>query len=86
MVIDLALKSGKLYWLVQLGQDTTSLAVGSIPTTDVLATILGWDASLSGTPPLGYAVNQAYGALPSNYPAGAADWNLPVPFIALRKT
>lgn len=86
LVIDLALKSGKLYWLAQLGQDTTSLAVGAIPTTDTLATILGWDSSLSGTPPLGYAVNQAYGAFPTNYPAGASDWNLPVPFIALRKT
>lgn len=85
LVIDLTLKSGKLYWLVQIGQDTTSLAVGAIPTTDALATILGWDSSLSGTPPLGYAVAQTYGALPANYPAGATDWNLPLPFIALRK-
>lgn len=85
LVIDLALKTGKLYWLAQIGQDTTSLTVGAIAVTDVLATILGWDSSLSGTPPLGYAVNQAYGALPATYPAGAADWNLPVPFIALRK-
>lgn len=85
LVIDLTLKSGKLYWLVLLGQDTASLAVGAIPTTDALATFLGWDSTLSGTPPLGYSVTQTYGALPATYPAGATDWNLPLPLIALRK-
>ena len=85
LTIDLTLKSGKLYWLAFLGQDTTSLAVGAIPSGDALATFLGWDASLAGTPPLGYAATQTYGALPADYPAGAADWSLPVPLIALRK-
>lgn len=85
LVIDVTLKTGKLYWLSLIGQDTTSLAVGAIPSGDALATFLGWDASLAGTPPLGYAVNQAYGLLPADYPAGAADWSLPVPLIALRK-
>lgn len=85
LTIDLTLKSGKLYWLALVGQGTTSLAVAAIATGDVLATFLGWDSSLAGTPPLGYAVTQSYGALPATFPGSAADWSLPVPLIALRK-
>jgi hypothetical protein len=83
--IDITLKPGKLYWLAQLGQDTTSLAVGAIPASESAAVILGFDSSLNGTPLLGYAVAQSYGALPATYPASANDWSLPVPLIALRK-
>ncbi len=86
LVVDLTLKGGKLYWLALLGQDTASLAVAAIPAADALATFLGLDSGLTGTPFLGYAVTQAYGILPLNFPtAGLTDWSLPVPLIALRK-
>jgi hypothetical protein len=85
LTIDVALKGGKLYWLVFVGQDTASLAVGAIPTSEVIAAFLGLDSTLAGTPILGYAAVQTYGALPNAYPAGASDWSLPLPLIALRK-
>ncbi len=85
LTIDLTLKAGKLYWLVFLGQDTASLVVGAIPASEASASILGFDSTLSGTPILGYAITQTYGALPATYPASATDWSLPVPLIALRK-
>lgn len=86
IVIDLTLKGGKLYWLALIGQDTASLVVAAIPAADALATFLGLDNSLSGTPYLGYAVVQSYGALPVDFPTDVpTDWSLPVPLIALRK-
>jgi hypothetical protein len=86
LVVDLTLKGGKLYWLSLLGQDTATLAVAAIPAADALATFLGLDNGLTGTPFLGYAVTQAYGVLPLNFPTGSpTDWSLPVPLIALRK-
>jgi len=85
-VIDITLKGGKLYWLAFLGQDTASLAVAAIPAADSLAIFLGLDNGLTGTPYLGYAVTQNYGALPANFPTSSpTDWSLPVPLIALRK-
>jgi len=86
LAIDLTLKGGKLYWLALLGQDTASLVAAATPAADVSATFLGIDNSLSGTPYLGYAIAQAYGALPANFPTDTpTDWSLPVPLIALRK-
>lgn len=86
LVIDLTLKGGKLYWLALIGQDTASLVAAAIPAADSLATFLGLDNSLSGTPYLGYAIVQAYGVLPANFPTDTpTDWSLPVPLIALRK-
>lgn len=86
LTIDLTLKGGKLYWLSLIGQDTATLAAAAIPAADALATYLGLDNSLSGTPYLGYAVVQTYGALPVNFPTdNPTDWSLPVPLIALRK-
>lgn len=86
LAIDLTLKGGKLYWLALVGQDTTSLVAAAIPAADALATYLGLDNSLSGTPYLGYAIVQTYGSLPVNFPTdNPTDWSLPVPLIALRK-
>ena len=86
LAIDLTLKGGKLYWLSLIGQDTATLAAAAIPAADSLATFLGLDNSLSGTPYLGYAIVQPYGALPANFPTdNPTDWSLPVPLIALRK-
>lgn len=86
LVIDLTLKGGKLYWLTLIGQDSASLAAAAIPAADALATFLGLDNGLTGTPYLGYAVVQAYGVLPANFPTdNPTDWSLPVPLIALRK-
>jgi hypothetical protein len=86
LAIDLTLKGGKLYWLSLIGQDTATLAAAAIPAADSLATFLGLDNSLSGTPYLGYAIVQAYGALPASFPTdNPTDWSLPVPLIALRK-
>lgn len=86
ITIDVTLKGGKLYWLVMLGQDTTSMVVAAIPAADSIATFLGFDNGLTGTPYLGYAVTQTYGALPATCPtASPTDWSLNVPLIALRK-
>lgn len=86
LAIDLTLQGGKLYWLALLGQDTASLVAAAIPAADALATFLGLDNTLSGTPYLGYAAVQTYGPLPVNFPAdNPTDWSLPVPLIALRK-
>lgn len=86
ITITLTLKGGKLYWLAFVGQDTASMAMAAIPAADSLATFLGLDNGLTGTPYLGYAHTQAYGALPATYPTGSpTDWSLPVPLIALRK-
>jgi hypothetical protein len=86
LVVDLTLKGGKLYWLALIGQDTASLVAAAIPAADALATFLGLDNSLSGTPFLGYAVTQTYGVLPVNFPSdNSTDWSLPIPLIALRK-
>lgn len=86
LAIDLTLKGGKLYWLALVGQDTASLVVAATPAADALATFLGLDNAFSGTPYLGYAIVQAYGALPANFPTdNPTDWSLPVPLIALRK-
>ena len=86
LVIDLTLKGGKLYWLTLIGQDTASLVAAAIPAADALATFLGMDNGLTGTPYLGYAITQTYGALPANFPTDSpTDWSLPVPLIALRK-
>jgi len=86
LAIDLTLKGGKLYWLSLIGQDAATLAAAAIPAADSLATFLGLDNSLSGTPYLGYAIVQAYGALPASFPTdNPTDWSLPVPLIALRK-
>lgn len=86
LAIDLTLKGGKLYWLSLIGQDTATLAAAAIPAADSLATFLGLDNSLSGTPYLGYAIVQAYGALLASFPTdNPTDWSLPVPLIALRK-
>lgn len=84
--INILLKGGKLYWLTLIGQDTASLAVAAIPAADAFASFLGFDNGLTGTPYLGYAITQAYGALPLTFPTGSpTDWSLPVPLIALRK-
>ncbi len=86
LVVDLTLKGGKLYWLTLIGQDTASLVAAAIPAADTLATFLGMDNGLTGTPYLGYAIMQAYGALPISFPTDSpTDWSLPVPLIALRK-
>lgn len=86
LAIDLTLKGGKLYWLALLGQDTASLVAAAIPAADALATFLGLDSTLSGTPYFGYAIVQTYGPLPVNFPIdNPTDWSLPVPLIALRK-
>lgn len=86
LTINLTLKGGKLYWLAFVGQDTTALVLAAIPAADAMATFLGFDNGLTGTPYLGYAVTQTYGALPATYPtASPTDWSLNVPLIALRK-
>lgn len=84
--IDVKLPGGKLYWLVLIGQDTTSLVVAASAATNVLP-ILGYESDLSGTPLAGWAATQTYGALPATYPTGSPiGWTLNVPLIALRKT
>lgn len=86
LAIDLTLRGGKLYWLALVGQDTASLVAAATPVADALATFLGLDNTLSGTPYLGYAIVQTYGPLPANFPTdNPTDWSLPVPLIALRK-
>ncbi len=86
IAINLTLKGGKLYWLSLVGQDTASLVVAAVPAADAAGALLGLDNGLTGTPYLGYAVTQTYGALPANFPtASPVDWSLPVPLIALRK-
>lgn len=86
LTIGLKLKGGKLYWLAFVGQDTASLALAAIPTTDSLATFLGFDNALSGSAFLGVAHVQTYGALPEIFPSSSPiDWSLHVPLIALRK-
>ena len=86
LVIDLTLRGGKLYWLTLIGQDTASLVAAAIPAADALATFLGLDNTLTGTPYLGYAIVQTYGPLLANFPTDTpTDWSLPVPLIALRK-
>jgi hypothetical protein len=86
LTINLTLKGGKLYWLAFVGQDTTALVLAAIPAADAMATFLGFDNGLTGTPYLGYAVMQTYGALPATFPtASPTDWSLNVPLIALRK-
>jgi hypothetical protein len=86
LTINLKLKAGKLYWLAFVGQDTASLALAAIPTTDSFATFLGFDNALSGSAFLGIAHVQTYGALPGIYPSSSPiDWSLHVPLIALRK-
>lgn len=86
ITIDLTLKGGKLYWLTLVGQDTASLVVAAIPAADSIATFMGFDNGLTGTPYFGYAITQSYGALPATYPTGSpTEWSLPVPLIALRK-
>ncbi len=86
LTINLKLKAGKLYWLAFVGQDTASLALAAIPTTDSFATFLGFDSALSGSAFLGIAHVQTYGALPGTYPSSSPiDWSLHVPLIALRK-
>lgn len=82
--IDVTLRGGKLYWLVVITGTATGTTVAAIPLASALG-ILGTDSTLSGTTLLGYAATQTYGALPATYPAGATDWALPVPLIALRK-
>lgn len=84
--IDIKLPGGKLYWLVLIGQDTTSLVVAASAATNVLP-ILGYESDLSGTPLAGWAATQTYGVLPATYPTGSPiGWTLNVPLIALRKT
>ncbi|OGI36061.1 MAG: hypothetical protein A2259_01905 [Candidatus Moranbacteria bacterium RIFOXYA2_FULL_43_15] len=62
------------------------MVAAAIPAADTLATFLGMDNGLTGTPYLGYAIMQAYGALPISFPTDSpTDWSLPVPLIALRK-
>lgn len=86
LTISLKLKGGKLYWLAFVGQDTTSLVLAATPAADSFATLLGFDNALSGSPFLGFAHVQTYGALPAIYPSsGPVDWSLNVPLIALRK-
>ncbi len=85
LTIDVTLQAGKLYWLVLIGQDTTSLAVAATAIGDVFP-IVGYESDLSGTPLSGWAVTQTYGALPTTYPTGSpVSWTLSVPLIALRK-
>ncbi len=85
LTIDVTLQGGKLYWLVLVGQDTTSLVVAATAAGDVIP-ILGYESDLSGTPLSGWAVTQTYGALPATYPTGSpVSWTLSVPLIALRK-
>lgn len=85
LTIDQKLIGGKLYWLVLVGQDTASLVVNAISAADAIP-VSGFDSGLTGTPYLGYAHTQTYGALPASYPTGSpVDWSLPVPLIALRK-
>lgn len=85
LTIDVTLQTGKLYWLVLIGQDTTSLVVAATAIGDVFP-IVGYESDLSGTPLSGWAVTQTYGALPATYPTGSPiSWTLSVPLIALRK-
>lgn len=82
--IDVTLRGGKLYWLVVLTGGATGTAVTAIPNTSVIS-VEGFDATLTGTPSLGYAVAQTYGSLPATYPGGATGWTLNIPAIFLRK-
>lgn len=85
LTIDVTLQGGKLYWLVLIGQDTTSLVVAATAAGDIFP-IVGYESDLSGTPLSGWAVSQTYGALPATYPTGSpVSWTLSVPLIALRK-
>ncbi len=84
LVVDITLKEG-LYWLVLVGQDTTSLAVAAIPNTDHYP-ILQYESDLSGTPLHAWAHVQTYGSLPSIYPTSSpTGWTLHIPLMALRK-
>lgn len=85
LTIDVTLQGGKLYWLVLVGQDTTSLVVAATAAGDIFP-IVGYESDLSGTPLSGWAASQTYGALPATYPtASPVNWTLSVPLIALRK-
>lgn len=81
--ISVTLKPG-LYWLCVITGGATGTQVQAIPLASAVG-ILGIDATLTGTSLLGFAATQTYGALPAAYPAGAIDWSLNVPLIALRK-
>ncbi|EKD62812.1 MAG: hypothetical protein ACD_52C00048G0003 [uncultured bacterium] len=83
-IINTALAEG-LYWIVLVGQDTTSLAVAATPNTDHYP-MVGYESDLSGTPLHAWAHVQTYGALPAAYPTSSpTGWTLHVPLIALRK-
>lgn len=85
LTINVTLQTGKLYWLVLIGQDTTSLVVAATAIGDIFP-IVGYESDLSGTPLSGWAVTQTYGVLPATYPTGSpVSWTLSVPLIALRK-
>lgn len=81
--ISVTLKPG-LYWLAVITGGATGTAVAAIAPANAFA-LEGFDSTLTGTPNLGYAATQTYGALPASYPTGAGGWTLNVPLIALRK-
>ena len=84
LTINTTLTEG-LYWIVLVGQDTTSLAVAATPNTDHYP-IVGYESDLSGTPLHAWAHVQTYGALPVSYPTSSpTGWTLHIPLIALRK-
>lgn len=82
--IDVTLQGGKLYWLCVITGTQTGTQVRAIDRAAAYP-INGLDNTLGTSAYCGYAVAQAYGALPASYPAGASDWSLHVPLIALRK-
>lgn len=81
--INVTLKPG-LYWICVLTGGATGTTVQAIPVAQAFS-VDGFDNTLSGTPNMGWAAVQTYGALPQNYPVGASAWTLNIPLIALRK-
>lgn len=83
VIISVTLKPG-LYWVCVITGGATGTAVQATPVAQAFS-VDGFDSTLSGTPNMGWAAVQTYGALPQNYPAGASAWTLNIPLIALRK-
>ncbi len=83
--IDVTLQGGKLYWLCIITGTATGTQVRAID-RGAAYPINGLDNTLGTSCYLGYAVAQAYGALPATFPTESpTDWSLHVPLIALRK-
>jgi len=77
------LEAGDLYWFVYLC-GTLAPTIRTLPIAGCYP-IFGLDSALGTAPGVGLTVAQAYGALPSTFPAAATVLTAaPAPFVAVR--